>query len=101
MRKAISIRLDQNILDYFKSQFPEGYQKQIHRVLKDYVDEQQKRQNYVAGRAQEIFNQFHAQCFWHYKKDLIITPELIPMVVDGLKAYGGHQGYGLAAELEA
>ncbi|MGL4634899.1 MAG: BrnA antitoxin family protein [Beijerinckiaceae bacterium] len=36
-KQAISIRLDQDVLDFFKSQGG-GYQKRINRVLRHYVE---------------------------------------------------------------
>ena len=39
-KKAISIRLDTDILDWFKSQ-GQGYQTLINTVLRSYVDHQQ------------------------------------------------------------
>lgn len=35
----VSIRLDENIVTYFKDQYPKGYQSEINRVLSDYVTE--------------------------------------------------------------
>jgi uncharacterized protein (DUF4415 family) len=35
-KQAISIRLDQDLIDYFKSQGP-GYQRRINAVLRSYV----------------------------------------------------------------
>lgn len=40
-KQAISIRLDQDLIDYFKSQGP-GYQRRINAVLRSYM-EQRKR----------------------------------------------------------
>jgi uncharacterized protein (DUF4415 family) len=42
-KKAISIRVDQNVLDYFKKEGP-GYQRRINAVLRSYVDQKQNRQ---------------------------------------------------------
>ena len=49
--------------------------------------------------AQQAFRDFFAQCFWSSDPNLIITEELIPFVVRGLRYYGGHKGYQIAAEL--
>jgi uncharacterized protein (DUF4415 family) len=40
-KKAVSIRLDSDILDWFKSQ-GKGYQSTINSVLRTYVNHQQK-----------------------------------------------------------
>ncbi|MGJ0395958.1 MAG: BrnA antitoxin family protein [Methylocystis sp.] len=37
-KQAISIRLDQDLIDYFKAQGP-GYQRRINAVLRSYVTE--------------------------------------------------------------
>lgn len=36
----VSIRLDENIVTYFKDTYPKGYQSEINRVLAEYVTEQ-------------------------------------------------------------
>jgi uncharacterized protein (DUF4415 family) len=40
-KKAVSIRLDSDILDWFKSQ-GKGYQSMINNVLRTYVNHQEK-----------------------------------------------------------
>ena len=96
----ISIRIDEDILSYFRSQFPSGYQTAVSNVLRDYVTQRKRDIDFVSGRAQEIYRQFHAQCFWHLKTDLRITPQLLPIIIEGLKKNGGRRGFSLAAELE-
>jgi hypothetical protein len=49
--------------------------------------------------ARELFQRFHAQCFWHSPRDLNITVELIPFVARGLRAHGGHAGFVMADRL--
>ena len=49
--------------------------------------------------ARELFRRFHAQCFWHSPRDLEISEDLIPFVVNGLRANGGHLGFVLAGKL--
>src|SRR5262252_2873667 len=41
-KKAISIRLDPDVLDFFKNEGP-GYQRRINAVLRSYVEQKQKR----------------------------------------------------------
>jgi uncharacterized protein (DUF4415 family) len=41
-KKAISIRIDPDVLNYFKNEGP-GYQRRINAVLRSYVDQKQKR----------------------------------------------------------
>ena len=40
-KKAISIRLDEDVLDYFKSQ-GEGYQRRMNAVLRSYMQQKAK-----------------------------------------------------------
>jgi len=51
------------------------------------------------GRAQEIFRQYYAQCFWHYSPMLEVNEANISLVIQGLKKYGGKSGLLLADEL--
>ncbi|NEO38330.1 MAG: BrnA antitoxin family protein [Moorea sp. SIOASIH] len=44
-KKAISIRLDSDIIDWFKSQ-GKGYQSSINNVLRTYVNHQLKKSNH-------------------------------------------------------
>jgi uncharacterized protein (DUF4415 family) len=41
-KKAISIRIDPDVLHYFKNEGP-GYQRRINAVLRSYVEQKQKR----------------------------------------------------------
>jgi hypothetical protein len=50
--------------------------------------------------ARELFQGFSARCFWHSPRDLEITEELIPFVIKGLRANGGHRGFRLAGMLQ-
>ena len=42
-KQQITLRLDANVLDWFKRQTPKGYQTDINRVLAEYVAAQQKK----------------------------------------------------------
>jgi hypothetical protein len=48
-----------------------------------------------------LYREFQNRCFWHCPRDLVISEELIPFVVKGLRTHGGHRGFKLAAKLEA
>jgi hypothetical protein len=50
--------------------------------------------------ANRLYREFHTRCFWHSPLDLVITEDLIPFVVKGLRTYGGHQGFKLASKLQ-
>lgn len=50
--------------------------------------------------ANRLYREFREQCFWHSPADLIVTEELIPFVVKGLRTYGGHRGFQLADKLQ-
>lgn len=98
-KKAISLRVDPEVLDWFRSQRPRGYQSFMHAVLSEYMENEKLQAERLAGRAQELFRQFYAQCFWHYQRDLEITTKNIGLVIEGLRKYGGRAGYILADEL--
>jgi hypothetical protein len=98
-KKAISLRVDMDVLNWFKAHADTGYQTLIHDVLEKHVDEKKRLSIRNAGRAQELFKKYHAKCFWSYKKDLIITEENIDIVINGLKKHGGRSGLKLAEEL--
>jgi hypothetical protein len=51
--------------------------------------------------ANRLYRDFHTQCFWHCPRDLRISAELIPHVVQGLRRSGGRAGFLLAAQLLA
>jgi hypothetical protein len=50
--------------------------------------------------ARQLFQESFALCFWHSPRDLEITEELIPFVIRGLRAHGGHRGFKLAGMLQ-
>ena len=41
-KKAISIRVDEDVLDYFKKEGP-GYQRRINAVLRSYMQQKRKK----------------------------------------------------------
>jgi uncharacterized protein (DUF4415 family) len=41
-KKAISIRVDEDVLDYFRQE-GDGYQRRMNAVLRSYVDQKRKR----------------------------------------------------------
>jgi hypothetical protein len=49
--------------------------------------------------ANRLFREFYASCFWHHRPDLVITEDLIPLVVQGLRSHGGRKGLLAAARL--
>ncbi len=99
MKTAISIRLDQEVMDWFRAQRQRGYQTCINEVLRAHVRKQQERAVAQVTRAQELFRRYHARCFWHYTPDLQITSENLHLVWEGLRLHGGREGFQLAAEL--
>jgi hypothetical protein len=99
-KTPISIRLETDLIDWFKQVAPRGYQVMIQDVLRDYRRAREQREQNILGRAQQIFTQYHAKCFWHLRKDLIITVENLSMIQIGLRKYGGLEGLRLAAELD-
>ncbi len=49
--------------------------------------------------AARLYREFYAACFWHMKPDLVVTEAMIPLVVKGLRTYGGRRGMLAAVEL--
>ncbi len=99
VKTLISLRIESQVLEWFRKQRPKGYQTFIQSVLKNFMEEQSRQHIRAAGRAQEIFRRYYAQCFWHYDQNLEITPNNIDLVIRGLKKYGGREGLALAEEL--
>lgn len=98
-KTLISIRLDDDLLAWYRAHCPDGYQTKMQAVLQDYKRRCELRREWQLGRAQQVFVQYHARCFWHMRRDLKITPALIPVIRDGLRKFGGLDGMRLAAEL--
>jgi hypothetical protein len=48
-----------------------------------------------------LYHEFYAACFWHLKPDLVVTEEVIPTIVRGLRLHGGRRGLLAAARLDA
>jgi hypothetical protein len=49
--------------------------------------------------ANRLYREYHTRCFWHCPRDLIITEELVPLVVKGLRKHGGRRGFILSGQL--
>jgi hypothetical protein len=49
--------------------------------------------------ANRLYRQYHALCFWHSPRGLVITEELIPFVAKGLRNHGGRRGFILSGKL--
>lgn len=98
-KTAISIRIDNDLLAWLKDEAPHGYQSLIHDVLSHFRRRKELREQLILGRTRQIFLQYHAQCFWHMRRDLPIDLSHVPMIQDGLRKYGGIEGLRLAEEL--
>jgi hypothetical protein len=51
--------------------------------------------------ANRLFREFHGLCFWHCPRDLVVTQDMIPLVVKGLRTHGGRRGFMLAGQLQS
>jgi hypothetical protein len=49
--------------------------------------------------ANRLYREYHTRCFWHCPRDLLITEELVPLVVLGLRKHGGRRGFILSGRL--
>jgi hypothetical protein len=70
----------------------------INQILPVTVPQDQQERVELAN---QLFREFHTRCFWHSPRDLVITEELIPFVIKGLRTHGGHRGFRLAAIRQA
>ncbi len=98
-QKLISIRIPEDVLLFFKEEYQAGYQKEIKKLLADHMITTKSDKFLIAGRAQQLFIDYYAQCFWHYDRNLKITPKNMNIVIDGLRKYGGKKGFLLVSEL--
>ena len=48
-----------------------------------------------------LYREFRNRCFWHSPRNLVVTEELIPFVIKGLRTSGGHRGFKLAGKLQS
>ncbi len=100
---GLFIKLDRSVVAWFKASGP-GYQRKMNEVLKRFVSAVNSQNDStekpsILERAQELFEKYYEQCFWHMKPDLIVTEVDLPQIIKGLKTYGGRTGYIEAAEL--
>lgn len=95
----ISIRLDRDVLEWLRAMAPTGYQTEINKILRDHYDRRRQQDQMNIGRAQQIFAQYHARCFWHLDPNLKVTAVHIPLVQAGLRKHGGRDGMLLAEEI--
>ena len=49
--------------------------------------------------ANRLYRQYHTQCFWHMKRDLVVSEEILPAIIQGLRTHGGKDGALAAARL--
>ena len=98
-KKLISIRIEPELLDWYKLNYPGGYQAKMRELLTVHARIQMDKSVRLAGQAQELFRRFHAQCFWHLDRDFQITPSNMYLVIEGLKKHGGREGFLIAEEL--
>ena len=49
--------------------------------------------------SKRLFRQCYADCFWHMKPDLEITEAILPLIIRGLRDYGGRREFFEAAKL--
>lgn len=100
-KEAIYIKLDSNVLDWFKKQ-GSGYQIKINEVLRRFVLEVDSNNNLKDDKliiAQKLFEKYYTRCFWHMKPELIITEKFIDSIIQGLRTYGGREGFLEAEKL--
>ena len=99
-RVSVFLKLDASVVDWFRAGGP-GYQARINEVLRRFVDGMTEPglPPTRIERAQLLFEQNHAQCFWHMRPDLVVTETDIPAIVQGLRTHGGRDGFLATEEL--
>lgn len=53
----------------------------------------------VVAEAQRLYRLYHARCFWSYRPELVITPDRVEWVRNGLRRHGGMAGWRAAQRL--
>lgn len=101
----VYLRIDAHVLDWFRSR-GKGYQGYINAVLDAYVAAQTDtvsastaHEGDLLRRAQKIFKEYYAQCFWHFDPDHRVSRDNLDLLIEGLRLNGGRAGYILADEL--
>ena len=51
--------------------------------------------------ARRALREFHAQCFWYWRRDMAVTLDDLPEIIRGLRQNGGRRGLLVAARLAA
>lgn len=96
---GVFLKLDRDVLAWFQ-RGGRGYQSRMNEVLKRFVREVEGAEPPgVLERAQELYDRYYDRCFWHMRPDLIVTAATLPVVIDGLRKYGGREGYREAGTL--
>jgi hypothetical protein len=97
-RVGVYLKLDAAVVDWFREAGP-GYQARINEVLRQFVHSvtEPDHARSTVEHAQRLFEQFYAQCFWHMRRDLIVTERDVAAIVHGLRTNGGREGF-LAAD---
>lgn len=93
-KAPLFLKVDREVLEWYRGK-GKGYQIIINQILRGFMMVSEKR----LKLAQQLYDHYYTQCFWHMKKGLIITEEMIPEVVRGLRKYGGREGFIKAQEL--
>ena len=93
-KAPLFLKVDKDVLEWYRKK-GKGYQSTINNILRGYMDISERR----LKLAQQLYETYYFQCFWHMKKDLIINEDMIPVIIKGLRKHGGHEGFIKAQEL--
>ena len=86
--------MDEKIAKYLSEIGRQGGRKSRRELS----PEQAKRMVKVR-EARRAYRNFYAQCFWSFKKDLRVSFEDIPWVVENLRKNGNRRAWELAEKL--
>jgi hypothetical protein len=87
-------KTEDNIRDYLATIGRRGGRKSRRSLTPE-----QAREMVRIREARRAFHKFHIQCFWYMAPTIEITSADLPDIARGLRTYGGHEGYRLAARI--
>lgn len=106
VRTGIYIKLDDDVISHFRVAGP-GYQARMNAALRaamltsngpTQTGRSSSKQRAIA-HAQVAFERYFAQAFWHLRPEALITEHTLPDVINGLRRYGGRDGFREAEKI--
>lgn len=86
--------MDESVRRYLAEIGRKGGQKSRRRLAPEVA-----RQMVRVREARRAYRRFHAECFWSYRRDTVITLRHIPWVAETLMENGGPEAWRLGRKL--